>query len=87
MKKAATVTLSVPQELGIGFIAGVLSRLVTTPLSVVTVRLQVDDDDDDVTGSVQSDTGIVGTVHKIYDEDGIPGFWKGNASALAVFLL
>ncbi|KAI0667100.1 mitochondrial carrier [Trametes maxima] len=39
--------LSVPAELGVGFIAGVASRAISTPLSVVTVRMQTGDGEDD----------------------------------------
>lgn len=81
IKKAASLALSVPQELGIGFLAGVLSRLVSTPLSVITVRLQsesVKDDRDDGEG----DVGILATARNIYRDDGLFGFWKGWYSKL-----
>ena len=34
--------LSIPQELAIGFLAGVTRRIISTPLSLVTVRLQME---------------------------------------------
>ena len=90
------VLLGVPTELAVGFAAGVASRAVSTPLSVVTVRLQ--------TGAVEEDAGIDdngkpptnGPVHpdlsprapssffqvvkSIYLEDGLSGFWAGTYS-------
>lgn len=87
VKKVAAVTLSAPQELGIGFLAGVLSRLVTTPLSVITVRLQVTNENDDDIDSAQPDAGIISTMREIHSEDGIAGFWKGNAGSYMPFEL
>ncbi|KAI8978213.1 mitochondrial carrier domain-containing protein [Trametes punicea] len=40
------ILLSVPTELAIGYVAGVASRAVSTPLSVVTVRLQTGSSDE-----------------------------------------
>lgn len=79
-KTAAAVALSVYQELGIGYIAGVSSRLITTPLSVVTVRLQLDGEADD-----EDSLGVLGTVRELYHEDGIKGFWKGEPKAPLIF--
>ncbi|TFY68135.1 hypothetical protein EVG20_g3680 [Dentipellis fragilis] len=41
-KTVAAPILTISQELGLGFIAGVASRLVSTPLSITTVRLQME---------------------------------------------
>ncbi|KAH9925952.1 mitochondrial carrier [Epithele typhae] len=41
------VLLGVPAELAVGFLAGVANRAVSTPLNVVTVRLQIASEDDD----------------------------------------
>ncbi|RDX47565.1 mitochondrial carrier [Lentinus brumalis] len=50
------VLLGVPTELAVGFIAGVASRAVSTPLSVVTVRLQTEGGDDDDDGEAHPAT-------------------------------
>ncbi|KAH9888441.1 mitochondrial carrier [Cubamyces lactineus] len=41
------ILLGVPTELAVGFVAGVASRAVSTPLSVITVRMQTSRDDDE----------------------------------------
>ncbi|KAJ7496655.1 mitochondrial carrier domain-containing protein [Mycena latifolia] len=71
---------SLLEEILLGFIAGVASRAVSTPLNIVTLRLQVENDDhedDDEKGADQSVPGVGGVVKKIYDEQGILGFWRG----------
>ncbi|KAJ7125346.1 mitochondrial carrier domain-containing protein [Mycena epipterygia] len=72
---------SLVEEILLGFIAGVASRAVSTPLNIITLRLQVENDnDDDEEGSVdakQSSAGVGGVVKKIYDNEGVLGFWRG----------
>jgi len=83
------------EELLIGSLAGIFSRLVTTPLSTVTVRKQtaaktrqkdtekgvqaVEDEDDD-----ESDYSAVTSISiakDIYESQGLSGFWRGYTSA------
>ncbi|KAI0035612.1 mitochondrial carrier domain-containing protein [Vararia minispora EC-137] len=69
--------LPVGQELGLGFFAGVSSRLVTAPLSIVTVRLQTAREESE---DIQEDNRIfkpLDAMKAIYAENGILGFWKG----------
>ncbi|KAJ7658519.1 mitochondrial carrier domain-containing protein [Mycena rosella] len=69
---------SLLEELLLGFIAGVASRAVSTPLNIVTLRLQVENDNDEEEGDLKpSVSGVGGVVKKIYDEQGILGFWRG----------
>lgn len=68
------------EEILLGFIAGVASRAVSTPLNIVTLRLQIEqendgDEEEDVEESVPR---VGGVVKIIYKEDGIWGFWRGN---------
>ncbi|KAJ7807821.1 mitochondrial carrier domain-containing protein [Mycena olivaceomarginata] len=70
---------SLMEEVLLGFIAGVASRAVSTPLNIVTLRLQIEqendgDEEEDVDESVPR---VGGVVKKIYKEDGIWGFWRG----------
>ncbi|KAF8317602.1 mitochondrial carrier [Clavulina sp. PMI_390] len=83
-KATAAVALTVSQELALGFIAGVLSRTVSTPLSIVTVRLQTASDEQDTEGRTGSEAqgGLGTTIREIYEEDGIKGFWKGFQSVI-----
>ena len=63
--------LSTIQHLGVGFVAGTLSRTITSPLDVVKMLLQVSSRG----GSVQD------TINKLLKEEGIAGFWRGNFAA------
>ncbi|KAH9833506.1 mitochondrial carrier [Rhodofomes roseus] len=92
----APVLLGVPTELAVGFVAGVASRAVSTPLSVLTVRLQSSSDDSEdedeepvtVDGS-EKRTGRLGlheVARGIYSEQGLAGFWAGFAPTLPLCL-
>ena len=67
--------LSVPQELAIGYLAGIASRAITTPLNCVTVRLQIQRDADASEDSSMG--GFTDVVKQMYEESGFAGFWKG----------
>ncbi|KAI0764362.1 mitochondrial carrier domain-containing protein [Trametes elegans] len=96
MKRALTsptppILLSVTTELAVGFVSGVASRAVSTPLSVVTVRMQTanEDTDDENIDDERSDTekkakpriesspSASEVIRKIYAEHGLSGFWAG----------
>lgn len=88
--KIAPVLLSVSEELGIGFLAGVASRAVSTPLSVITVRLQTESEDEETEEEAQvkdnvgndigerKERGVGAAVQRVYAEDGLKGFWSGT---------
>ncbi|KAH9856752.1 mitochondrial carrier domain-containing protein [Lenzites betulinus] len=90
--------LSVPTELAVGFVAGVASRAVSTPLSLVTVRMQTDNDEgdsdseDEVTAATEDtrpqnrSPSFVNTVQRICAEDGLAGFWAGFQPTLPLCL-
>ncbi|KAF8150511.1 mitochondrial carrier domain-containing protein [Mycena galopus ATCC 62051] len=72
---------SLVEEILLGFIAGVASRALSTPLNIVTVRLQIEqknegDEEAEFDGE-ESVSGVSGVVKKIYRKDGIRGFWRG----------
>lgn len=85
-----SMMLSVPEELLIGYISGVTSKSITTPLSVITVRLQSEGHDDEETpGSVEKGTElghnrIIRVVDRIYSESGLSGFWKGMSTTIVL---
>jgi adenine nucleotide transporter 17 len=94
---AQAQVLPVALELALGFVAGVASRAVSTPLSVITVRLQTEssgepasDEDKDQkrsqpTANVNRKRATALTVlQSIYDSDGLAGFWKGQSSFLRI---
>lgn len=77
---AKLAILSVIEELGIGFIAGVASRAVSTPLSVITVRLQTETEDEDEEDTQDSKPkGIASMIKDIHEDQGLAGFWGGMA--------
>ncbi|KAI1785290.1 mitochondrial carrier [Ganoderma leucocontextum] len=98
VKRAVTsptrpVLLDAPSELALGFVAGVASRAISTPLSLITVRLQTSDDDEDGTemeASIVPETasvkkrrpGFSEVLRSIYMEESLSGFWAGFLPAL-----
>ncbi|KAI0343472.1 mitochondrial carrier [Trametopsis cervina] len=90
-----SVLLSAPEELGIGFIAGVASRAISQPLSVITVRLQTQTEGEDDEGELNAEkggpeepeirgepNGVIDTVRRIYEEQGLEGFWGGFTTTI-----
>ncbi|KAJ3356580.1 ADP/ATP carrier protein [Kappamyces sp. JEL0680] len=65
-------TTNIAIELFQGALAGAISRAFTTPISVVTTRLQASDKSEDYRSVVQS----------ILKEDGVAGFWRGFQASL-----
>ncbi|ETW74755.1 mitochondrial carrier protein [Heterobasidion irregulare TC 32-1] len=94
-----TPILSVPRELSIGFIAGVASRFISSPLSIITVRLQTEREGSDdelreaedgegekINNGTTADKGLYGTAKSIYAEETLAGFWKGFESTILLSL-
>ncbi|KAL6302941.1 mitochondrial carrier domain-containing protein [Sparassis latifolia] len=85
-----SVLLPLPVELAVGYIAGIASRAVSMPLSLITVRLQSaggegeDEDGDD--GKRKGVPPVVDIVRSIYTEQGLCGFWAGFAPTLPLAL-
>ena len=68
---APKVELGKIERLSVGFIAGTLSRTITSPLDVVKMLMQVSSKG----GNVKD------ILKKLWEEDGIAGFWRGNTAA------
>lgn len=84
---AKLAILSAVEELGIGFIAGVASRAVSTPLSVITVRLQTETEDEDEEDTQNSKPkGIVSMIKDIHEDQGLAGFWGGFSTTIPLSL-
>lgn len=81
-KDRLPVRLSIKEELGAGFLAGVISRLASTPLSIITVRLQVEQEKAEDDDSTEEKPGIGSVVKRLYQEEGLFGFWKGATNLL-----
>ncbi|KAJ3510882.1 hypothetical protein NLJ89_g4417 [Agrocybe chaxingu] len=75
------------EELVLGFIAGIASRVISMPLNIVTLRLQTErgpesdssDSESDSVSDLESptDLGLVDVIKLIYKEQGLAGFWRG----------
>nr|GAT51516.1 predicted protein [Mycena chlorophos] len=65
------------EEILLGFVAGVMSRAISTPLNIVTTRLQQEHEEDEN----EDKEGFMGVVNKIYGEHGLQGFWRGFKTA------
>ncbi|KAL5521389.1 hypothetical protein ACEPAG_9315 [Sanghuangporus baumii] len=88
-KQSGSATLVALEEITIGFLAGIASRAVSTPLSLITVRLQSEQRqllDSEAEGGDPEKGGdeyghpsrsIVSVVKRIYAEGGLRGFWRG----------
>lgn len=77
--KKTLPVLGVAEELGLGYVSGVLSRAISTPLNVVTIHLQTNlgsDDDNDPDGHKPQTFSDV--IRAIYSDRGLGGFWKGE---------
>ncbi|KAJ2999946.1 ADP/ATP carrier protein [Globomyces sp. JEL0801] len=61
-------------ELLMGALAGGLSRSLTTPISVITTRKQLE----------EKETTYIDSIDLIYKEDGIVGFWRGYQASLVL---
>jgi len=94
----APVLLGVPAELAVGFVAGVASRAISTPLGVLTVQLQSGDgneeDEENAQGMKERKTHkekgsalkLIDVVQRIYAEQGISGFWAGFVPTIPLSL-
>ncbi|KAF7294017.1 hypothetical protein MKEN_01447800 [Mycena kentingensis (nom. inval.)] len=61
------------EEVLLGFVAGVASRAVSTPLNIITTRMQVEDGEDED----EEERDVAAVVNKIYRQQGVTGFWRG----------
>ena len=70
IKPAEDERLTFLQSFFCGGIAGLLSRTLTSPLEVVKVLAQV--------GTPESRVGFLRSFNRIYRNEGLKAFWKGN---------
>ena len=68
--------LNVREELGVGMLAGALSKLVTTPIANVVTRKQ----------TAKQTVGTHQLVNEIYEQKGLSGFWSGYSATLVLTL-
>jgi solute carrier family 25 thiamine pyrophosphate transporter 19 len=62
-----------------GVITGFISRLFTSPLDLIKIRLQLQDN------RAAKYRNSIDTFTKVIREEGVPGLWKGNLAGLAMY--
>ncbi|KAJ3806885.1 mitochondrial carrier domain-containing protein [Lentinula aff. lateritia] len=90
LKGLSLIKLAIWQDLALGFMSGVASRAVSMPLSIITLRLQTGrHDGSDESGIVDQEgngNAVIQTVKKIYEEQGLSGFWRGFNTTILLSL-
>ncbi|KAB8289789.1 hypothetical protein EYC80_010422 [Monilinia laxa] len=76
-------SLPVLEELGVGALAGGLSKFFTTPLSNIVVRKQTHSMTSSITSKPPSTASIISDIQK---KKGITGFWSGYSASLILTL-
>ncbi|KAJ3028964.1 UNVERIFIED_CONTAM: hypothetical protein HDU68_000491, partial [Siphonaria sp. JEL0065] len=79
--------ISIFESMAAGAIAGAATSLTTNPIWVVNLRQTVKKSSlDDGSGKPSKPLTTLGTISKIYKEEGITGFWKGIIPALILVI-
>lgn len=82
-------------ELGIGFVAGAMTKLLTTPIATIvtrkqtaamTARREADDELPHAGSSVTSYLSTKEIIQSVYSEKGMAGFWAGYSASLVLTL-
>ncbi|PVV02722.1 hypothetical protein BB560_002812 [Smittium megazygosporum] len=73
------------EKLFCGGFAGLFSRIVISPFDVVKIDLQLQQSLK-LSSSLSKKYGILSSIKKIYSTDGFKGFYKGNISALFLYV-
>ena len=69
-----------------GGVSGIVARLVTTPLDVVKIRFQLQEEAINRRNASSKYTGITQTLRTIVQEEGIQALWKGNVPGLTMYI-
>ncbi|KAJ3737699.1 mitochondrial carrier domain-containing protein [Lentinula guzmanii] len=87
-KSLPSIKLAVWQDLALGFLSGVASRVVSMPLSIITLRLQIGRHDSEGHNSKREGhhNAVVQAVKEIYEEEGLSGFWRGFNTTILLSL-
>ncbi|KAJ3983819.1 mitochondrial carrier domain-containing protein [Lentinula detonsa] len=87
-KSLPSIKLAVWQDLALGFLSGVASRVVSMPLSIITLRLQIGRHDSEEYNSKREGhrNAVVQAVKEIYEEEGLSGFWRGFNTTILLSL-
>jgi hypothetical protein len=80
-------SLPVLEELGVGFVAGAFSKLLTTPIANVVTRLQTSSMmAASSAGHPRAPVTARTIANQIHEEKGIKGFWSGYSASLILTL-
>ena len=79
--------LSIIDELGVGFLASALAKVLTTPIATIVTRKQTNSMSDSHVGSTEVGRDSTRVIAKqIYKEKGVLGFWSGYSASLILTL-
>lgn len=85
--EGAVKHLSAVDELGVGFLAGAISRFCTTPLAnIVTRKQSLSMVSQRSANSNSYDSSVRSIAHQINTEKGLLGFWSGYSASLVLTL-
>ncbi|KAF9075517.1 mitochondrial carrier domain-containing protein [Rhodocollybia butyracea] len=86
-KPIPSVKLTILQDLALGFLSGVASRAVSMPLSIITLRLQTERENEEINDENENrNDKLARAVRKIYQEQGLSGFWRGFNTTILLSL-
>ncbi|MCJ1269384.1 hypothetical protein MMC22_009276 [Lobaria immixta] len=86
-QKDSAKYLGAIDELGIGFLAGAFSKLVTTPIAnIVTRKQSLSMMSASSTNLNPHDSSVRTIAHEIKSKKGLPGFWSGYSASLVLTL-
>ncbi len=70
-----------------GGISGISARLVSTPLDVVKIRFQLQEESISKKNVQSKYTGVIQSLRTIVHEEGMSALWKGSVPGLAMYFL
>lgn len=87
----STAAFTAGEEIVLGFLAGVVSRAISSPFNITAVRLQAERKEKaagegERAGDYTDDGTLIGVMKHIYAERGLSGFWKGKYTNAVKFI-
>ena len=70
-----------------GGISGISARLISTPLDVVKIRFQLQEESISKKNAQSKYTGVIQSLRTIVHEEGMSALWKGSVPGLAMYFI